>query len=51
MVIQQTKTCNRCRKTKPMTDFHKHKGFRDGLRNICKECRKKSERDPAEGSR
>jgi hypothetical protein len=34
------KTCNKCNKTKPFSLFHKHSGFKDGLRTVCKECRK-----------
>lgn len=34
------KTCSKCNTEKDVTAFHKHKGFKDGLRPVCKECRK-----------
>lgn len=36
-----TKVCNRCNKKYPATHeyFHKHKGFKDGLRQPCIQCR------------
>jgi hypothetical protein len=37
-----TKTCRRCNKEKPMTDFYKHSAMSDGYLNICKECILKS---------
>ena len=33
------KTCNKCNKTKPITEFFKDKNTKDGLRNQCKVCR------------
>lgn len=35
------KLCTKCRKVKPNTDFHKHKGRLDGLYPYCKVCRNK----------
>lgn len=32
------KTCTRCGKTKPFTDFRKGKGYADGYRSKCKAC-------------
>ena len=32
------KTCNKCGKSKPITDFYKQEGMRDGYRNNCKTC-------------
>lgn len=39
MTIIPQKTCNRCEIEKPLTEFHPHKGNRDGYRNQCKACR------------
>jgi hypothetical protein len=33
------KTCWQCKKVKPKSDFHKHKGRSDGLQSVCKTCR------------
>ena len=32
------KACNRCGETKPLDDYHRHKGAPDGHRAICKDC-------------
>lgn len=32
------KTCTHCSQELPLDAFHKHKGFQDGHRNICKVC-------------
>ena len=32
------KTCSRCGKTKPLSEFHKNKNAKDGYNYICKEC-------------
>ncbi len=32
------KTCSKCKKTKPVENFHKHKIEKDGLKCWCKEC-------------
>jgi hypothetical protein len=43
------KTCNCCKKELPANReyFHKHKGFKDGLRQPCIACRSiKKEREP-----
>ena len=33
-----TKTCNKCKKDKELTEFNKHKGCKDGIRSRCKAC-------------
>lgn len=39
------KKCRRCRKVKPLTEFHKYTGrSKDGHRNICIACRRKIEK-------
>ena len=32
------KTCSKCKESKPLTEFHKNRGNKDGLHNYCKEC-------------
>lgn len=39
----QTKTCSRCKETKPVSEFGKHRITKDGLAYECKAC--KSEKD------
>ena len=39
MTIIPEKLCTACEQIKPLTDFHPHKGNRDGYRNQCKACR------------
>lgn len=34
----QTKTCSKCRETKPLTDFYKDKKASDGHQSWCKRC-------------
>lgn len=34
------KKCNRCKMTKPLTEFHKHNQLKDGYRGTCKVCRR-----------
>lgn len=33
-----TKTCSACKETKPVSEFHKYKQSKDGLRSYCKTC-------------
>ena len=33
------KRCVRCGETKPLSDFHIHRGRRDGVQTYCKRCR------------
>ena len=35
----ETKICKNCGQEKPIADFQKHKGYKDGYANCCKECR------------
>jgi hypothetical protein len=37
--MSTTKVCGGCRVEKPTGEFHRHKGMRDGLHRLCKECR------------
>ena len=32
------KTCKRCNESLPLDSFHRHSGFKDGRRTICKKC-------------
>ena len=34
-----TKTCNKCKESKPIDEFHINNSSLDGLRNDCKRCR------------
>lgn len=34
----QEKQCSKCKAVKPVSDFHKHRGTRDGLHSQCREC-------------
>lgn len=41
------KTCTHCKKTKPLTEYHKYKRSSDGVRSRCKSCRRVLEKsDP-----
>lgn len=33
------KICSTCRKVKPVTAFHRHKGKPDGRQTVCKDCK------------
>lgn len=35
------KICRNCKVEKPISEFYKEKGGKDGLRSACKDCRKK----------
>lgn len=39
------KTCKLCGNTKPLSEFHKHNGFRDGLYLYCKVCTNEKNRE------
>lgn len=32
------KTCKKCGKELPLTEFYAHKNAKDGLLNVCKSC-------------
>ncbi len=40
-----TKICKKCKKELPITEYHKHLGFKDGSLHICKRC-KSTKRTP-----
>ena len=40
-VKDNTKVCKKCQEEKVLTEFYKHKIFKDGRRAICKCCTKK----------
>lgn len=35
------KKCKRCDIEKPLTEYYKHSGMKDGHLNICKDCKRK----------
>jgi DNA-directed RNA polymerase subunit RPC12/RpoP len=37
----ETKTCSKCGRALPLSEFNKHKSRKDGLEVYCKECSKK----------
>ena len=39
-IVTTTKTCTKCGEVKLLEDFGKHKISADGLRSVCKDCRK-----------
>ena len=43
-MTEPVKVCTGCGKTKPLSEFGKRKGVRDGRKSRCKECRKASAR-------
>jgi len=44
------KQCTSCRKTKDISSFGKHKGYRLGVRAVCNECRRIANKErPKEG--
>jgi len=44
MAILKTKRCARCEKTKPVTEFARHRYSKDGLKSWCNECRREAKR-------
>jgi len=41
----KTKICNKCKKELPITEFHKDKYCKGGIRNKCKQCNCKEARE------
>jgi Recombination endonuclease VII len=35
----ESKICRICKEEKPLTEFHKGKGYRDGYQNQCRTCK------------
>lgn len=42
----KTKICTKCKKKKPLIEFYKHKGYKDGLSSWCKKCFAKYHKTP-----
>lgn len=40
-----SKTCFKCSVEKPLSEFYKHKGMKDGHFNKCKSCSLKDDRE------
>ncbi len=40
ITLEKEKKCSRCKKTLPVSNFHKDKHNKDGFYLFCKECRK-----------
>ena len=38
--IENTKTCSKCKQSKPKSEFYICKGKKDGLQSQCKDCKK-----------
>jgi len=45
------KRCARCGETKPLSEFHIHRGRRDGVQTYCKACRAVIDHDRYERTR
>ncbi len=45
------KNCTKCRKTKPVSEFSRHKRHRDGLQSHCKACKAVADKAYAESNR
>lgn len=50
-MIGRMKTCQKCRESKPLTEFYAHKRTKDGVCTTCKECRKKWAKEYARAKR
>jgi hypothetical protein len=35
----ETKICKKCGQEKPLDEFPKHRGYKDGRQSFCRECR------------
>jgi hypothetical protein len=44
-MAERLKRCGKCGQQRTLDEFHRHSGFRDGRRSICKECRKQEKAD------
>tara|TARA_R100001510_G_C7580348_1_gene153575 strand:+ start:79 stop:801 length:723 start_codon:yes stop_codon:yes gene_type:complete len=51
MCEKKTKVCSKCKDEKPITEFNKDKGNKDGHRSNCKVCRRKSQKKHYEDNR
>ena len=40
-----SKTCTLCKESKPISEFSKRKGYKDGIYSRCKNCQRKYNRD------
>lgn len=45
------KQCNRCRESKPLSEFHGRRDRADGKQNLCKECSREYLRQWAHGGK
>lgn len=43
--LPETKTCSQCKQEKPITEYQRHAGNRDGLRGQCRGCRTEIQRE------
>lgn len=43
------KVCTKCGIWKPLEEYHKHKGFKDGRNSKCKDCKNKPPKETREG--
>lgn len=46
--MEETKTCSKCGKELPISEFYKNKNKKDGLSSYCKECNKQYYNDNSE---
>ena len=45
METMTTKRCSRCKREKPVTEFGKNQGMKDGLQHYCRECNRAYQRE------